>query len=122
MISRYRGTAFLRRTQAASYLAMNHEKWNLWERPRQAMSESLFLRYGVAVILPVAAASVPFLRPVFTETPFFVFLGAIVLSAAHGGLAPAFLSIALSVLLLRLHFLHPLGSPHSIAGFAGMER
>ena len=56
---------------------MNHEQWKLWQQPRQAMSESLLLRYGIAVILPAAAAAVIFVRPVFTEAPFFVFLGSI---------------------------------------------
>jgi len=101
---------------------MNHENWNLWKRPRKAMSESLFLRYGVAIVLPVAAASVIFVRPVFAEVPFFVFLGAIVLSAANGGLAPAFLSTALSALLIRLFLVHPVGSLHFSGDFASLER
>lgn len=86
------------------------------------MSESLLLRYGVAVLLPAAAALVIFVRPVFTEAPFFVFLGAIILSAAHGGLAPAFVSIALSTLLIRLLFIEPVGSLLYRADFPGMER
>ncbi len=101
---------------------MNHERWHLWERPRQVMSESVLLRYGVAAILPLAATAIFFLRPVFAETPFFVFLGAIALTAVNGGLAPAFLSIAISVLLLRLLFVNPIGSPHFVADFAGFER
>jgi len=101
---------------------MNHEPWNLWKQPRQAMSESLLLRYGIAVSLPFAAAAVILARPVFTEAPFFVFLGAIVLSAANGGLAPAFLSIALSATLIRLFFLQPYGSLYYGTDFAGMER
>ena len=86
------------------------------------MSESLLLRYGVAVLLPAAAALVIFVRPAFTEDPFFVFLGAIILSAAHGGLAPAFVSIALSTLLIRLLFIEPVGSLLYRADFHGMER
>ena len=101
---------------------MNHEQWKLWKQPRKAMSESLLLRYGAAVMLPVAAASVIFVRPVFCETPFFVFLGAIVLSAANGGLAPAFLSTALLALVIRLLLVHPNGSLHYETDFAGMER
>lgn len=100
---------------------MNYETWNLWEQPRKAMSESLLLRYGVAVLLPVAAASILFLRPVFAETPFFVFLGAIVLSAANSGLAPAFLSIALSALIIRLFFVHPNASFQYGTDVAGAE-
>jgi K+-sensing histidine kinase KdpD len=90
---------------------MNHEPWNLWPQPRKRMRESLMLRYGVAVILPASAVAFVFARPVFTEAPFFVFLSAIVLSAANGGLAPAFVSIALSALLIRLFFVHPEVAP-----------
>ncbi len=101
---------------------MNHERWNLWEQPRQAMSESSLLRYGFAVFMPAAAAVIVFVRPSLTEAPFFVFLGAIVLSAANGGLAPAFVSIALSTLAIRLLFVHPNGSLHYATDFSGMER
>ncbi len=101
---------------------MIHEPWNLWKQPRQAMSESLLLRYGMAVMMPIAAACVVFVRPVFAEAPYFVFLGAIVLSAANGGLAPAFVSIALSALFIRLLLVNLVGSLHFGADFAGMER
>lgn len=101
---------------------MNHEPWNLWQQPRVPMSESLLLRYGVAVLLPAAAAFIISARPVFTEAPFFIFLGTIVLSAANGGLAPAFVSIALSALLIRLLFVEPVGSLHFGGDYAGMER
>jgi len=101
---------------------MNPEQWNLWKQPRKAMSESLLLRYGVGMMLPVMAAAVIFVRPAFTEAPFFVFLGAIVLSAANGGLAPAFLSIALSSLLIRLLFVHQNASLRYSVDFEGIER
>ena len=102
--------------------ALNPEQWLLWKQPRRAVSESLLLRYGVAVVLPAAAAAFLLVRPAFIETPFFVFLGAIVLSAANGGLAPAFLSTALSALILRLVFVHPDLALHYGMDFAGMER
>jgi PAS domain S-box-containing protein len=101
---------------------MSAEPWKLWQRPRLAMSESFLLRYGVAVILPIASASVIFVRPVFSESPFFAFLAAVVLSAVYGGLAPAFVSIAWSALLLRVLFVHPNGSLQYRADLAGMER
>ena len=80
---------------------MNNGSWQLWDKPRRRMSESRLLRYGAAVILPLAAAAVLLVRPAFIETPFFVFLGAVVLSAANGGLAAGFVSTALSALLIR---------------------
>jgi PAS domain S-box-containing protein len=103
-------------------LPMNNEHWKLWSKPRKRMSESLLLRYGVAVLLPVAAALVVHVRPVFGEAPFFVFLGAVVLSAANGGLAPAFISTALSVLLIRLLFIQEKGSLYYGSNLEGMER
>src|SRR5713101_2175997 len=101
---------------------MNHEQWHLWKPPTKALRESLLLRYGAAVVLPLAAAFVVHLRSGLTETPFFVFLGVIVLSAANGGLAPAFISTAISSLLIRLLFIHPVGKLHYGGDFEGMEQ
>jgi PAS domain S-box-containing protein len=86
------------------------------------MSESRFLRYGVALMLPVAAVSVILVRPTFTVAPFFLFLGAVVLSAANGGLAAGFVSTALSALLLRLVFLRKEESLQSGSDLEGIER
>src|SRR5258706_646708 len=69
--------------------AMKNGDWKLWNRPRMRRCESRLLRYGVAIALPVVAAFLTSLRPAFRETPFFVFLAAIVLSAANGGVAAA---------------------------------
>jgi PAS domain S-box-containing protein len=101
---------------------MNHEQWKLWKPPIKRMSESLLLRYGVAVMLPLVAAFVIHLRSALTETPFFVFLGVIVLSAANGGLSPAFVATALSSLLIRLFFIRPSGTLHYGSDLEGMER
>jgi PAS domain S-box-containing protein len=86
------------------------------------MSESRLLRYGLALMLPFASAAFVVIRPTFSETPFFVFLGAIVLSAANGGLAAAFVSTALSALMIRLLFVRQEGILHYGSDFQGMER
>jgi len=101
---------------------MDPDRWNLWKQPHKTMGESRLLRYGVALLLPVGAATVILVRPVFAEASLFVFLSAIVLSAANGGLSPAFVSIALSVLLIRLLLVHSSGSLHPGVDFAEMER
>jgi PAS domain S-box-containing protein len=101
---------------------MKTEQWNLWEHPRKTMRESLLFRYGVAVVFPLMAAGIVFLRPAFAGTPFFVFLGAVVLSAAYGGLAPAILSIALSTVHIRVYFMQAIGAPHFSANQEGLER
>ena len=104
------------------YKAINNGSWQLWDKPRKQMHESRFLRYGVAVMLPVAAALVIFVRPVFSEAAYFVFLSAVVLSAANGGLAPAFVSTSLSVLLVRLLFVRQEGTLHYGGDMEGIER
>jgi PAS domain S-box-containing protein len=101
---------------------MHDDQWKLWKRPRLKMSESGLLRYGAAVVLPGVAAIFIDVRPVFTDAPFFIFLGAVVLSAAGGGLAPAFVSTALSALLIRLLYVRQDLSLHYGSDLAGMER
>lgn len=86
------------------------------------MSESRLLRYGIALILPGAAAVIVYNRPVFNETPFFIFLGAVVFSALNGGLAPAFVSTALSSVLIRVLFVQPPLSLSYRGNPEGMER
>jgi PAS domain S-box-containing protein len=102
--------------------AMNNEQWKLWHKPRLTVSESPLLRYGVAVVLPLVAAYLIHLRQTFTEVPYFAFLAAIVLSAANSGLAPAYVSTALSLLLLRLFFVGEPGSLYLAGQHADMER
>lgn len=101
---------------------MNPESWKLWKHSRRTKGESLLLRYGIALLLPVIATLVVLTRPALDEAPFFIFLAGVVLSAAHGGLAPAFLSLACSALLIRVLFVHPNGSAYYGSDYAGMER
>ena len=86
---------------------MNDHNWKLWTHSRHKLGESRLWRYGVAGMLPLAAALIVNGRPPLIEAPFFVFLGAVVVSALNGGLAPAFVTTALSALLIRLVFVHP---------------
>src|SRR5689334_13266827 len=104
------------------FLAMNHEQWKLWKPLRREVGESLFIRYGVALILPLIALAIGLARPALAEAPFVLFLGAVVLTAANGGLAPAFVAIAVSTLLLRLALVTPQLSLHFGSDFEGMER
>ena len=101
--------------------AMHDEQWKLW-KPLKHRSESLLLRYGVAVMLPVIAAVLIHVRPAFADAAYFIFLGVVVLSAVNGGLAPAFVSTALSALLLRILFVGARGGIHLIGDSEEMER
>jgi PAS domain S-box-containing protein len=65
------------------------------------MHESRLLRYGVAVALAVLAGFLTINRGIMLETPFFLFLGAVILSAIYGGVGPAFVTIVISMLLMR---------------------
>src|ERR1051326_6737726 len=69
--------------------------------------ESRAFRYGAAVMLTLPALLITSLRPPLMANPFIVFLGAVILSALFGGLAPAFVTTALSALLIRLFFIEP---------------
>jgi PAS domain S-box-containing protein len=95
--------------------------WKLWDRPQRTKSESRLLRYGVAIVLPMLAVLLVLTRTVFTDTPYLIFLGAVVLSAANGGLAAGFLTTALSALFIKLFFVRPLLSL-PFQDWAGMER
>ena len=99
-----------------------HAPWELWDKPRRLMGESRLLRYGIAVILPGAAAVIVYNRPAFNETLFFIFLAAVVFSALNGGLAPAFISTALSSVLIRVLFVQPGLSLSYRGNPEGMER
>lgn len=101
---------------------MNHAHWKLWKQPGRRMGESRLLRYGVALLLPALAACLIHARPVFAESPFFLFLGAVVLSAANGGLASAFVATAWSILLIRLLFVRGEGLLYYGTDLEGMER
>ncbi len=86
---------------------MNDHHWKLSTHSRNKLSESVLWRFGVAGMLPLVAALIVNGRPPLNEAPFFVFLGAVVVSALNGGLAPAFVTTAFSALLIRLVFVHP---------------
>jgi PAS domain S-box-containing protein len=58
-------------------------------------------------MLTLPALLITSMRPPLMENPFIVFLGAVILSALFGGLAPAFVTTALSALLIRLFFIEP---------------
>jgi PAS domain S-box-containing protein len=72
-----------------------------WKSKLGSMHNSRLLRYGAAVVLAMLAAAITLTRHVMLETPFFLFLGAVALSAVYGGLGPAFFTAALSLLLIR---------------------
>jgi PAS domain S-box-containing protein len=101
---------------------MNGEAWNLWKQPQLRMSESRLLRYGLALALPSLAAVLTSMRPAFHETPYFLFLAAVVLSATNGGVAAGFQSTALSAVLIRLFFVHQAGLLRYANDSGGIER
>jgi PAS domain S-box-containing protein len=75
-----------------------------WKHKLGSMHNSRLLRYGAAAVLAILAATLTLTRHVMVETPFFLFLGAVALSAVYGGLGPAFFTAALSLLLIRVLF------------------
>ena len=79
--------------------------WIPWDR--FARGESRLLRYGAAFLLPILAVILIYSRPVLIQSPFYIFLTAVVITATYAGLAPAFVSTALSVFLVRLLFIQP---------------
>jgi PAS domain S-box-containing protein len=85
-----------------------NENWIIWKSSRQQIGRSVCLRYTIATILPSIAAIFINIRPALAETPHFVFLGAVVLSALYGGVGPALFSASLATLLIQIFFVHPL--------------
>src|SRR5688572_7199329 len=68
------------------------------------MPESPPRLYGIAVPLGVLAGF-PSLNPgIRLETTFFLLLGAVMLSAIYGGVGPGFVTIVISMLLMRGRF------------------
>jgi len=65
------------------------------------MHDSRLLRYGAAIALAFVAGFLTINRAVMLETPFFLFLGAVILSAIYGGIGPAFVTIVISLVLMR---------------------
>jgi PAS domain S-box-containing protein len=75
-----------------------------WKWKLGSMHNSRLLRYGTAAALAIIATVITLTRDVMLETPFFLFLGAVALSAIYGGLGPGFTTAALSLLLIRWLF------------------
>jgi PAS domain S-box-containing protein len=67
----------------------------------RCMHDSRVLRYGIAIGVALVAGFLTINRGVMLETPFFLFLGAVILSAIYGGVGPAFVTIVISMLLMR---------------------
>jgi PAS domain S-box-containing protein len=81
--------------------------WIPWKGGGDGMHQSRFLRYGAAVLMPVLAVVLIYTRPVLMQTPFYIFMAAVMITATYAGLAPAFVATALSVFLVRLLFIQP---------------
>jgi len=79
--------------------------WIPWRT--DGVHQSRLLRYGSACLLPVLAVILIYVRPVLIQTPFYIFLSAVILTATYAGLAPAFVATALSVFSVRLLFIQP---------------
>ncbi len=72
-----------------------------WRGKLHCMHDSRLLRYGAAVGLALVAGFLTINRALMLETPFFLFLGAVILSAIYGGIGPAFVTIVISLVLMR---------------------
>jgi PAS domain S-box-containing protein len=83
-----------------------NENWIVWKSSRKQSGRSVCLRYSIATLLPTIAAILINLRPALIDTPHFVFLGAVVLSALYGGVGPALYSASLATLLIQIFFVH----------------
>ena len=79
------------------------------------MHDSRLLRYGAAIGLALVAGFLTINRAVMLETPFFLFLGAVILSAIYGGIGPAFVTIVISLVLMRGIF------PPEVARYMGEQ-
>lgn len=72
---------------------------------------STILSYGIAVVASsVALLAGLFIRPVMGETPFLLFIGAVMISTWYGGLGPGMLAIALSVLSSSYFLVPPIAA------------
>ena len=108
--------------EAPLHRQLMNGQWKLWKQATRRKSESRLFRYGAAIALPLLAALIVHVRPVFREAPFFLFLGTVVLSAAYGGLATGFVSTALGAFFMRVFFVGPERALHYGNDFEGMER
>lgn len=92
-----------------------------WQSTGRRTVHSRFVRYGGAIVLTLLAALLTVSRPALGQT-LVPFLGAVVLSALWSGLGPAFISTALSSLLIRLLLEQPRYSLNFAWNAEGMER
>src|SRR4051794_12083663 len=81
--------------------------WIPWKAAHNGRHQSRFLRYGVAGLTPILAVALIYTRPVLMQTPFYIFMSAVIITATYAGLAPAFVATALSIFLVRLLFIQP---------------
>jgi PAS domain S-box-containing protein len=73
---------------------------------------SIFLRYGLALLLAVSAAGMAWLiKSIIGGTTAPLFYAAVILSAWWGGLGPGLLATALDGYFCGLYMLNPVGSP-----------
>ena len=86
-----------------------------WRRKLHCIHDSRLLRYGAAVGLALVAGFLTINRAVMLETPFFLFFGAVILSAIYGGIGPAFVTIVISLVLMRGIF------PPEVARYMGEQ-
>jgi signal transduction histidine kinase len=68
---------------------------------------SLLYRYGMSATLVGLALALTLVARPLAEAPYWLFFGAAVVSAWHGGLGPGVFAMALSVVALDFFFLHP---------------
>ena len=80
------------------------------------------MRYAVAVMLVIVAVFLTSTRPVLADTPHIFFLGAVIISALWGGVAPGFFATGLFALFIRLLFVEPRFSLYHRGNFEDAER
>ena len=90
------------------------DEWKLWKAPPKRGSESVLLRYGLAVLLSLFAVFLSLRVPGLMEAPDFMLFGAVVLSAFYGGVGPSLLTLALCLAAVICLFLRPI-VPFSLA-------
>jgi PAS domain S-box-containing protein len=84
------------------------DDWTVWAPVApEKKSDSAFLRYGAAGVAVVCAALITSRVWALQETPFLVFVGAIIISALHGGLGPGIFATALSAFTVSYFFVPP---------------
>ena len=90
------------------------DEWKLWKAPPKRGSDSVLLRYGLAILLSLFAVFLSLRVPGLMEAPDFMLFGAVVLSAFYGGVGPSLLTLALCLAAVICLFLRPI-VPFSLA-------